>query len=343
MQQLLFVKKGKLEWRDVPPPKFDKSNQAIVRPIAVSRCDLDLPMLRGETLFRPPFPIGHEFIGEVVQLTDDLNSSFSIGDRVAVPFQISCGTCPICQAQHSQSCETVPAGSNYGIGKGGKDYGGALSELVLVPFAREMLIPVSKEIDPVAIASLSDNIVEAWKLVGQHLEKNSDQSVLILGGFAGSIGLYTALLAKSMSTSQVLYLDFRQEYLELAESWGIAVEQVDLFPRSHSKKFDIIADANGTKVGWTFGLRSASPDGIFGTASIFWTNELPIPYLDLYNSGIQINIGRVRSREWMPKILQLIQEKNFDPGVVVTRKVSWKEASDAYLEEEPKLVVVPSL
>jgi alcohol dehydrogenase len=340
MQRLEFIKKNRLEWRDVPTPMISEVNQAIVRPLAVSRCDLDLPMFRGETLFRPPFPIGHEFIGEILHVSEDLYNSYSMGDRVVVPFQISCGTCPICKSQNSQSCDTVPPGSNYGIGKGGKDFGGALSDSILVPYAREMLVPISKDLDPVGLASLSDNIVEAWKLVGQHLEKDPNQSVLIVGGFAGSIGLYSALLAKSMSKSQILYIDSRTTYLALAESWGIPVEQFSEFPRSHSKKFDIIADANGTKEGWLFGLRSASINGIFGTAAIFWTQDLPIPYLDLYNSGIQINIGRVRSREWIPKILNLVIQKIYNPGLVVTRKVSWKEAPEALLEEEPKLVVV---
>lgn len=340
MQQLTFIKKGTLEWREVPSPKIQQANQAIVKPLAVSRCDLDLPVLRGQTLFRPPFPIGHEFVGEIVEIADDLQESFTIGDRVAVPFQISCGTCPVCQTKHSQSCTTVPPGSNYGLGKAAKDFGGAMSDLLLVPYAKEMIIPISKELDPVAIASLSDNIVEAWKLVGQFLEKDPNQSVLIVGGFASSIGLYTALLAKSMSKNEVLYVDFRDDILKLAESWGIKVEKVENFPRSHSKRFDIVADANGTKEGWLYGLRSANFDGIFGTAAIFWTQEMPVPYLDLYNSGIQINIGRVRSREWMPKILNLIDQRLYDPGLVVSRTVSWKEAPEAFLEEELKLVVV---
>jgi alcohol dehydrogenase len=340
MKQLQFIKKNTLEWREVSDPKISEKNQCIVKPLAVSRCDLDLPMLRGTTLFRPPFPIGHEFVGQIEDLSEDLQMEFSVGDRVCVSFQISCGACPSCSELHSNSCSKVPIGSNYGMGKAGRDFGGALSDKVLVPFARQMLIPVSLGIELSSIASLSDNMVEAWKLVGQHLEKDPYQSVLVVGGLASSIGLYTILLARSMSKSDVLYVDTNQKHLKLVDSWGIPVEEYSELPRAHSKKFQVIADSSGTREGWMFGLRSATVDGKFGTASIFWTQEQPIPYLDLYNSGIQIQIGRVQSKEWMPKILNLIDKNEFDPGKVVTKKVSWEDAEKAYLEEETKLVVV---
>ncbi|WP_108976347.1 zinc-dependent alcohol dehydrogenase [Leptospira ryugenii] len=340
MQQLVYVKKNTIEWRETESPSFTSSNQALVKPLAVSRCDLDLPIIRGQTLFRAPFPIGHEFVGEIVDVTDDLKDNFKKGDRVAVPFQISCGICPHCKTLHSQACETVPFGSNYGIGKSAKDFGGALSDLVLVPYAKEMILPLSPNIDLASIASLSDNMVEAWKLVGQHLDLKPNSSVMVIGGFAASIGLYSVLLAKSMGVKKLLYIDTDRTRLSLVQSFGIDVMEIDQFPRAHAERFDIIADAHGTKEAWLFGLRSASVDGIFGTASIFWTNDLPIPYLDLYNFGIQIHIGRVRSREWMPKILDLVESGTYKPGPVVTKVVSWKDADRAYLEEETKLVVL---
>ncbi|KPA26392.1 Alcohol dehydrogenase, catalytic domain protein, GroES-like family [Leptospira interrogans] len=63
MKRIVFKKKHILEWENVPEPKIQGINQAIVKPIAVSRCDLDLPIVNGYTLFRPGIPIGHEFVG----------------------------------------------------------------------------------------------------------------------------------------------------------------------------------------------------------------------------------------------------------------------------------------
>lgn len=340
MKRLEFVKKNQLEWKEIYKPNIDGSNQAIIRPLAVSRCDLDLPILRGQTLFRAPFPIGHEFVGEIINGSDDFLKEFAIGTKVAVPFQISCGHCHYCQTNRSKSCSSVPHASAYGMGKSGKDFGGALTDEVLVPYAKEMLIPVKDTTNLVSIASISDNLVEAWKLVGSFLDTDKNKKVLIIGGAAASISLYTASLAKFMGASEILYIDTDPVRLKIAESFGIEVEEVKEYPKSLNRKFDIVAEATGTKEGWLCGLRSMEIDGIFGSASIFWSNEFPIPYLDLYNSGGQIHIGRVKSREWIPEILKLVEEKGYDPSRVVTRTAKWDTAHEAFLEEEIKLVIV---
>ncbi len=340
MQRLEFIRKNQLEWREVSTPIISGLNQAIIRPLAVSRCDLDLPILRGQTLFRAPFPIGHEFVGEITALSEDVAVDFKIGMRVAIPFQISCGHCHYCKTERSKSCSSVPHASAYGMGKSGKDFGVALTDAVLVPYAKEMLVPIKDSTDLVSIASISDNLVEAWKLAGIFLNANKNQSVLILGGDAASISLYTASLAKFMDAPEILYMDTDVSRLQLVESMGVNVEQIKEFPKATSKRYDIVAEASGTKEGWFCGLRSLDVDGKFGSASIFWSNDFPIPYLDLYNNGASIHIGRVKSREWIPEILYLVEEKGYDPSSIVTRTAKWDVAHEAYLEKETKLVIV---
>jgi threonine dehydrogenase-like Zn-dependent dehydrogenase len=340
MIRLEFIKKNRLEWREYSTPKILGKNQVLVKPLVVSRCDLDLPILRGETLFRPPFPIGHEFIGEITETSDDINSNFPVGTRVIVPFQISCGHCMECNQGKSKSCSSVPHASAFGLGNSAREFGGAISDSILVPYAKEMLVSIKESTDIVSIASISDNLIEAWKLVGIHLTKNKDQSVLVLGGLASSIGIYTALLAKFLGCKELLYVDFDVRRLQKVESMGIKVEEVREYPRSLNKRYAIVADASNLKEAWMCGLRSLDIDGKFGSASIFWSNQFPIPYLDLYNTGASIQIGRVKSREWIPEILQLVEEKGFDPGSVMTKKVNWKEAAEAYLEDEIKLIIV---
>ncbi|MCB1323655.1 MAG: alcohol dehydrogenase catalytic domain-containing protein [Spirochaetales bacterium] len=337
MRQLNFVKKGKLEWHDVPEPKITGPDQALVHPLAVARCDLDLPVLRGQSLFRPPFPVGHEFVGQIVATSEDLTDAFSAGDRVVVPFQVSCGSCPRCLARLSLSCTTVPAGAHFGLGRPARDYGGALQDVVLVPYARTMLVSFDDSIDPVAIASISDNITEAWKLAGQYLKEQADRKVLVIGGLAASIGLYTAGLAKSMG-AEVLYADSDRGRLEHAERLGLRVQHFDALPRSLGE-FDIAADATGDIEGLRTALRSITPYGIVGSASIFWTNDAPIPYLDLYNNGARLDIGRVRSREWIPEVLDAMEKYRYRPEDVVTRVVGLDDAAEAWTTEETKLVV----
>ncbi|EMO68449.1 hypothetical protein LEP1GSC132_4328 [Leptospira kirschneri str. 200803703] len=88
-----------------------------------------------------------------------------------------------------------------------------------------------------------------------------------------------------------------------------------------------------------FALKSLSTEGIYGSASIFWTNKLEIPYLDLYNTEATLKIGRVDSREHIPYILKKISEKKIEPEKIMTKICSFEEAVEAWLEPAIKLVV----
>src|SRR5271166_355276 len=80
MRELNFVGPGKLEWREVAAPKIDGPGQALVRPIAVATCDLDALLIRGEApLFGGGFPFGHESVGVVVEVGDEV-TAFKPGD-----------------------------------------------------------------------------------------------------------------------------------------------------------------------------------------------------------------------------------------------------------------------
>src|ERR1051326_1567328 len=90
MQQLTYVKPRVLEWWDVPAPSLEGPQEAIVRPVTVATCDLDGPIFRGESPFKGPFAFGHEFVADVVEVGADV-ATVQPGQRVIVPFQISCG------------------------------------------------------------------------------------------------------------------------------------------------------------------------------------------------------------------------------------------------------------
>ena len=96
----------------------------------------------------------------------------------------------------------------YGFGAVGGDWGGFLSDLVRVPWADHMLVPLPQGLDPAAVASASDNIPDAWRTVGPPLEREPGAPVLIVGGAgAGSIGLYAAGIARALGSESVTYVD----------------------------------------------------------------------------------------------------------------------------------------
>ncbi|MGE8721290.1 zinc-dependent alcohol dehydrogenase [Leptospira terpstrae] len=338
MRRLMFRKKGILEWEEVDPLVITGENQVIIEPISIARCDLDLPIVRGETLFRAPFPVGHEFVGRIKSVSEDLANLYSIGMTVAVPFQISCGSCPACLNHHANSCDSVPYTSGYGMPPGAHSFGGAIADEIKIPFAKQMLFVVDNKINPVGIASFSDNIAEVWKLAGRFLGQKKDPKVLVVGGHAGSIGLYTALFLHQTKKAEVLYVDTDTTKIQLAESLGIPVESFSNFPKP-TKKYDLVCDASANKQGWDFAVRSLGRNAIFSSASIFWTNQWEIPYLEMYNQGVEIHLGRVESKDSMEALYPYILSGIFTPEKIVTKTANFDEAKEAWLEESIKLVI----
>src|SRR3954451_20779847 len=107
MPSLTFAGRRQLEWAAPEPLAIDGDDAALVRPIAVATCDLDALIVSGGSPFPPPFAIGHEGVAEVVDVGDRV-ASITPGQRVIVPFQVSCGTCGPCLDGRSGNCSTVP-------------------------------------------------------------------------------------------------------------------------------------------------------------------------------------------------------------------------------------------
>jgi uncharacterized glyoxalase superfamily protein PhnB len=114
MRQLTCTGPGAVEWREVPEPRLEGDSDALVRPLAVARCDIDLPLMSGAFPIREPFALGHECVADVVALGDRVRG-LEIGQRVVVAFQVSCGACRCCAAGHTANCDASPVLSDFGM------------------------------------------------------------------------------------------------------------------------------------------------------------------------------------------------------------------------------------
>jgi threonine dehydrogenase-like Zn-dependent dehydrogenase len=336
MQQLTLVQPGRLELLDVPEPQLQTPTDALVRPIAVARCDVDIPMALGRTPFQPPIAVGHEFVAEIVELGDHV-SSLGVGQRVAVPFQISCGDCLRCRRGITNSCLSVPPRSQYGFGGAGGSWGGALSDLVRVPFAEQLLVPLPDGVDPAAIAS-ADNLSDGWRTVGPYLKERPNAPVLVVGGGALSVGLYAAAIASALGASQVDYLDGDTERLEVAASLG--ANPMEGLPPRRLGPYPITVDASANPDGLACALRSTEPGGVCTSVGIYSAETTPVPLLEMYTTGVTFKTGRVNARTELPHVTELVESGRLRPEKVTTRIVSWVEAKDAWLEPGLKLIVL---
>src|SRR4029079_19415546 len=146
---------------EVPDPALGTPDAALVRPIAVATCYLDAGIVSGSAPLPGPFAFGHEFVADVVAIGDAVRTT-AVGQRVVVPFQINCGTCDPCTRGLTASCARVPLMASYGLAPLSREYGGALSDLVEVPFADGMLVPLPAGVEPAAAPGASDHIPHGW-------------------------------------------------------------------------------------------------------------------------------------------------------------------------------------
>lgn len=134
MQQLTCTAPGVVEWVDIPEPVLLEPTDALVRPVAVARCEIDPFLVLAGPTRAARFALGHEAVAEVVEVGDHV--AITPGDLVLPSFQVSCGTCPQCERGVSAVCGTYPLLSDYGMEPlSGVEYGGMLSDLVRVPHA----------------------------------------------------------------------------------------------------------------------------------------------------------------------------------------------------------------
>ncbi len=338
MRQLTFISPGKLEWQDVPEPALQGPGEAIVAPVAVATCDLDPAFVRGLVPVEGPFAFGHECVARVVQTSDDV-TSVRPGDLVAVPFQITCGECAPCRRGDTAACDGVePRMAMYGMAPlARREWGGALSDRVRVPYANAMLAPLPSGIDPTAVASISDNLPDAWRTVGPQLDRFPDASVLVVAGGAPSIGLYSVAIARALGAA-VTYVDSNVDRLSLAASLGADVVD-EAYPRRQGRHL-ITVDASASPDGLACAIRSTAGGGVCTSVGIYY-GDVPLPLLEMYTNTITFVTGRVSARPAMPRILDLVASGSLKPELVTTSVVNWTEAAHALNEPFTKLVMVP--
>ena len=338
MHQLTCLAASKLEWHDVPEPRLDSDRAALIRPLAVARCDIDRFLVSGLFPLRGPFALGHECIGEVTALGDAVRG-LSIGQRVAVSFQVSCGGCSTCAVGRTALCERLPTLSDYGMQPlSGVEYGGMLSDSILVPYAEAMLQPIPASLDPVALASVSDNVPDGYRAVAPHLAELPGSELLIASHGLPSIPLYAAQAALALGASRVDFASADSEQLALAERLGAHPVETDFGGRP-ARRYPIVIDGGLSPTGLDYSIRATEPEGICQSVSYHPGGGVSLPLGRMYTLGIRFFIGRCHAAALLPEVVRLIEARQLRPEMITTRVVDWSDAAQAWLEPAIKLVV----
>lgn len=338
MQQLTFLKPGQFEWREVAQPALLAPTDALVRPLVVARCDLDYHIATGFVPFPGPFAFGHEMVGEVVAAGEQV--PHAPGTRVIVPFQLSCGRCANCQRGWTNSCSEFPPFAAYGLAAGGKaDFGGGFSDLVRVPFADHMLVPVPEGVASEVACNIADNVSDGWRGVAGPLAERPGATVLVVGGRAMSVGLYAAAAAVALGAGAVTYLDDDAGRRAAAEALGARAEPLALDEgRRPAEQYEIVVEAAGDPRALGFAVQSTAANGVLTVVSMYFDAATPVPLTHAYYKGITVHTGRVQSSAVLGDVLGCVACGKLHPQPVTHRLASFAEAAEAMTEAGPKLI-----
>jgi threonine dehydrogenase-like Zn-dependent dehydrogenase len=327
IRQLTFAGAGKVEWRESIAPTIDSTDAAIIRPIVLGRCDLDVAFVQGAFPIAPGEPIGHEMIGEVVDIGDGVTSVVP-GQRVIVSAQISCGACRNCRRGFTGRCQSVPFGAAFGMGRPG-DYGCAAADLMRVPYADAMLVPLPPGADPIAMIGAADMAADAWRAVAPQLAERPGASVLVMGGSASVIGIYAAGLAVVLGAGRVDYADDDSARLAAAKNYGAITIRL---PNEIADQYEIVVDARGTPETLIQAIRATEPEGLITSVTIHLGAATPVPMMAMYHKGIFLRTGRANQRTNIPQLLDCCAQ-GFAPDRVATTLYDFDDAPAAWMDD----------
>ncbi len=230
MRATIFDGRNSVEVVDVPDPQLLNARDAIVKITSTAICGSDLHLYKVLAPYLTPGDVlGHEFMGEVVELGADV-TNLRVGDRVVVPFPIACGQCRSCKRGLTSICENSnpnaglaekimghsPCGIfGYSHMTGG--YAGGQAEYVRVPFADVGPLQVPDDMTDEQVLFLTDILPTGY--MGADLCGIVPGDVVAVWG-AGPVGYFAVQSAFLLGASKVIAIDRIPERLQLVEKLG---------------------------------------------------------------------------------------------------------------------------
>ena len=218
----------------VDDPEIINPRDAILKITSTAICGSDLHLYDGVIPgVLPGDVLGHEFMGEVVETGSD--STLQKGQRVVVPFTISCGGCFHCQIKQFSACENSnpaekqdmsatlyghPMAALFGYSHLTGGYSGGQAEYVRVPFSDVGPIVIPDHLEDEKVLFLSDILPTGW-MGAENAEIQPDDTVAVWG--CGPVGLFAIQSAIVMGASKVIAIDHYPHRLELAKQLGAEV------------------------------------------------------------------------------------------------------------------------
>ncbi len=308
---------------DRPDPTIQKPTDAIVRTIAACVCGSDLWRYRGIQPVPKPTPIGHEYVG-IVEAVGNEVTTVAPGQFVVGGFLHSDNTCAACRVGMQANCLN-----------GGK-YDGCQAELIRIPHADGTLIATPERPDDTLIPSLlalSDVMGTGWHAaVSAQVQPGS--TVVVVGD--GGVGLCGVLAAHELGAERIIAMSRHADRQAVATAFGatdIVAERGDegiqrVKDLTDGFGADAVLECVGTQDSVVQALRSARPGGMVGWVGVPHVTEIPQQHMFGRNVGLRGGAAPVRA--YLPDLLERTLAGRIDPGKVFDLTLPLEEAAKAY-------------
>ena len=234
MRAVTWQGRHKVQVDTVPDPEIVNPRDAIIKVTSTAICGSDLHLYDGYIpTMRAGDILGHEFMGEVVETGQ--RSTLEKGQRVVVPFTVSCGDCFFCKKQQYAACDNsnpattsdmsetlygYPMGGAFGYAHLTGGYAGGQAEYVRVPYSDVGPIVVPDELEDDKVLFLSDILPTGW-MAAENAQIEDGDTVAVWG--CGPVGLFAVQSAFVLGAHRVIAIDHYPRRLELAKQLGAEI------------------------------------------------------------------------------------------------------------------------
>lgn len=362
MQAMVYRGPCRVRVEQKATPPIEHPNDAIVRVTRAAICGSDLHLYHGmipDT--RVGMTFGHEFVGVVHEVGESVQK-IRPGERVMVPFNISCGSCYFCSRElysccHNTNANASAVGGIYGYSHTCGGYDGGQAEFVRVPFADVGPTIIPEWMDEEDAVLLTDACPTGYQ--GAEMGNIKEGDVVIVYG-AGPVGLFAARSSWLMGAGRVIvvdHLDYRLERArEFAQAETVNFTQVDDIVL-HMKKLtqylgaDVVIDAVGAEADGSFmqvlttsklKLQGGSPVALnwaidtvrkAGTVSVIGAYGplfSAVKFGDLMNKGLTLRSAQCSVKRHWPRLFEHVRNGHLKPSEIVTHRFPLEEIAEGY-------------
>src|SRR4051794_18481060 len=316
---------GDVRLEDRDDPKIVEPTDAIIRLSATCICGSDLWPYRGIERIHEPAPMGHEYVG-IVEAVGAAVGTIEPGQSVVGSFFASDNTCEICRAGYQSSCvRREPIGAI-----------GTQAELARVPLADGTLVSTPDMPSPELIPSLlaaSDVLGTGW-FGAVAAEVGPGKTVAVVGD--GAVGLLGILSAKQLGAERIIAMSRHASRQQLARDYGatdIVEERGDegvarIKELTNGLGAHSVIEAVGTQESMMQAIRSTRPGGHVGYVGV--AHGVELPGQELFFSHAHLHGGPAPVRQFLPELIDLIWNRQIDPGKVFDLELPLDEAAAGY-------------